>query len=76
MDCEAEEQFVRMCLDNLDGVDRISVDLDRRAVAIEHDLEIVTLEDALQRLDLGVTYVAVLRTSPRTLSRESNAGCW
>ncbi len=57
MDCAAEEELVRMSLHGLDGISRIAVDLHKREVAIEHNLEPTTIAAALESLDLGTTHL-------------------
>ena len=57
MDCGAEEQLVRMALANVDGIDRIDVDLDRRDVVIAHQTSSQAIGVALHRLDLGAEHV-------------------
>ena len=57
MDCGAEEQLVRLCLAELDGIDAVTVDLDERRVSVEHRLEPSTVEAALRTLDLGATHL-------------------
>lgn len=53
MDCGAEEQLVRMALDTLDGVDRVTIDLAGREVVVRHSSDTAVVDAALQRLDLG-----------------------
>lgn len=57
MDCAAEEQLVRMALADLDGIERIAVDLDAREVAVEHTLDPPTVTAALEAMDLGATHL-------------------
>jgi len=57
MDCAAEEQLVRMALDDLDGIDAVTVDLAAREVAIEHALDPSVVAAALHSLDLGTTHL-------------------
>ena len=57
MDCGAEEQLVRLCLGELDGIDAVTVDLDQRQISVEHRLEPFTVEAALRTLDLGATHL-------------------
>lgn len=57
MDCTAEEQLVRMALDDVDGVDAVTVDLGVREVAVQHALDTSLLTAALQDLDLGTTHL-------------------
>ncbi len=57
MDCAAEEQLVRMALSDVDGLRRIEFNLEQRDVIIEHDTNTNTIAAALERLDLGVSYV-------------------
>ncbi len=57
MDCAAEEQLVRMALSDLDGIDRIEIDLPQRDLLVAHDIDPATIDAALQRLDLGTRHV-------------------
>jgi Co/Zn/Cd efflux system component len=57
MDCAAEEQLVRLVLSDVDGIERIEVDLARRDVVINHSTSPDTLGTALRTLDLGVSHV-------------------
>ena len=57
MDCAAEEQLVRMAVDDLGGVDEVVVDLDVREVAIQHELAPEAVDAALQALDLDTTHL-------------------
>lgn len=57
MDCAAEEQLVRMRLDQLEGIDHVSVDLDGRQVAVQHRVDTTAVDAALQSLDLGTTHL-------------------
>ncbi len=58
MDCSAEEQLVRMRLRNVPGVRRVSVDLDRRTVAVDHTDEPAPVVAALAGLNLGSRVLA------------------
>ena len=53
MDCAAEEQLVRMSLDRLEGVEHVTVDLDRRTVTIGHVAGADDLDAAMSGLGLG-----------------------
>ncbi len=57
MDCTAEEQLVRMRLNQIDGIDQVAVDLDARQVAVQHRIETDAVDAALQSLDLGTTHL-------------------
>lgn len=57
MDCAAEEQLVRMALSDLEAINRVEVDLDRRDVIIDHDTSASTIDAALRPLDLGVDHL-------------------
>ena len=57
MDCAAEEQLVRMALCDIDGIDCIQFDLDRRDVVIDHTTSPATIGTALHALDLRVRHV-------------------
>ena len=57
MDCTAEEQLVRMRLNEIDGIDQVAVDLDARQVAVQHRIETDAVDAALQSLDLGTTHI-------------------
>ena len=58
MDCTAEEQLIRMRLSELDGIDHVTVDLDARQVAVQHQIETDAIDAALQSLDLGTTHLS------------------
>jgi Co/Zn/Cd efflux system component len=55
MDCSADEQLVRMCLDSIDGISAVSVSLDDRTVSIRHDTENALIRATLESLNLGTT---------------------
>ncbi|MEZ5376820.1 MAG: cation transporter [Acidimicrobiales bacterium] len=57
MDCSAEEQLVRMRLDQLDNIEHVGVDLQRREVTVEHTSETAAVTAALASLDLGVRHL-------------------
>ena len=57
MDCAAEEQLVRMALSDIDGVNRVSVDMDQRDVVIDHDTSPAEIGAALGALRLGTRHV-------------------
>ena len=57
MDCAAEEQLVRMALSELDGIERINVDLSQRDVVIDHNTSPDAIGEALDALRLGATHV-------------------
>jgi Co/Zn/Cd efflux system component len=64
MDCAAEEQIVRMRLDQVDGIEAVSVDLDRRVVAVIHHSEPSRIRAALDELDLDTTQLDTLDVIP------------
>lgn len=55
MDCAAEEQLVRMTLDNVEGVDGMEFDLDGRTVTVRHETDDATVESVLEALNLKMT---------------------
>ena len=57
MDCAAEEQLVRMALSDIDGINRVSVDLGQRDVVIDHDTSPAAIGTALDALRLGTRHV-------------------
>ena len=57
MDCAAEEQLVRMALSDVDGINRIEIDSERRDVVIDHQSTFEAVDAALQSLGLGARYV-------------------
>ena len=57
MDCAAEEQLVRMALSDVDGINRIEIDSERRDVVIDHQSTLDAVDAALQSLGLGARYV-------------------
>jgi len=57
MDCNAEEQLVRLKLADVAGIKRIAVDLATRQVTVDHDLNPSVVDDALQSLDLGTSHL-------------------
>jgi|SRR6056297_422018 len=57
MDCVAEEQLVRMALSDIDGINRISVDLDQRDVVVDHDTSPDVISTALDALRLGTSHI-------------------
>jgi Co/Zn/Cd efflux system component len=57
MDCAAEEQLVRMALSDIDGLNRVSVDMDQRDVVIDHDTSPTAIGTALDALRLGTSHV-------------------
>jgi len=77
MDCATEEQLVRMCLDGVDGVDAVQVDLDRRTVTVSHDGDTMAVKVALDALRLDTTLATgaspPAAQSPRVQQRERRA---
>ncbi|MGA7757937.1 MAG: cation transporter [Ilumatobacteraceae bacterium] len=57
MDCAAEEQLVRMALSDIDGINRVSVDMDQRDVVIDHDTSPDAIGTALDALRLDTHHV-------------------
>jgi Co/Zn/Cd efflux system component len=53
MDCPAEEQIVRMALDELDGVRELSFDLPGRTLSVWHEGEAGPITEKLEPLALG-----------------------
>ena len=66
MDCSAEEQLVRMRLADVPGVRHVHVDLDRRAVAVDHEGSPDPVMDALEGLHLGTSPLAQPGGAPVT----------
>ncbi len=63
MDCDAEEQLVRLALAELAGVTVGNVDLVERSVVVEHAGDESVVTTALDALDLGAL---VIETTPTT----------
>lgn len=63
MDCAAEENLVRMKLDDVASVRRLDVDLVGRSVTVYHDGTPATIERALQELDLGSRLIETTRVA-------------
>ncbi len=59
MDCQAEVQLVRMCLDDIDGVRHLDFDLSARTVDVVHTRGSDEIEAALRSLDLDATRLEV-----------------
>lgn len=57
MDCPAEEQLVRLALDDLEGIGRAEFDLTHRSVTIEHGIDAGVVAAALEHLDLGASHL-------------------
>lgn len=57
MDCAAEEQLVRMGLDDVAGVQQVEVDLAAREVLVAHETDRTQLDQALVDLGLGARHV-------------------
>ena len=57
MDCAAEEQLIRMALDDRDDVDRIEFDSQQRDVLIEHRSTADAISEVLEPLGLGARHV-------------------
>ena len=55
MDCDAEEQLVRMALDDVDGINGTRFDLDERTVTVWHETDTSVVADTLDALDLNMT---------------------
>jgi Co/Zn/Cd efflux system component len=58
MDCSSEEQLVRMRLADVEDIDTISVDLDRRTVTVFHDNDPHDILVALDSLKLDTTQIS------------------
>lgn len=57
MDCAAEEQLVRMGLDEVAGVQRVEVDLGARQVLVDHEADRRRLDEAMSGLGLGAEHL-------------------
>ncbi len=57
MDCAAEEQLVRMRLNQLDGITNVGVDLPTREVTVDHTLDTAAVTAALDALGLGTSHL-------------------
>lgn len=57
MDCAAEEQLVRMALADLDGINRLDFDLEKREVVIDHHTDHDQIDAVLEPLDLGARHI-------------------
>jgi Co/Zn/Cd efflux system component len=68
MDCAAEEQLVRMALDGVEGVPRLSFDLGRRTLTVWHEGVPGVISDRLDPLGLGA---ALSETRPATSEGEA-----
>ena len=55
MDCDAEEQLVRLALEQIIGVSGTAFDLDERTVTVWHDNDRSIVAGALGRLNLNMT---------------------
>lgn len=55
MDCAAEEQLVRMALADFEEVQRLDFDLQDRTVVITHAGDSASIEQAMQKLQLGAS---------------------
>jgi Co/Zn/Cd efflux system component len=77
MDCAADEQLIRMRLDDVPGVRRVEIDLARRTVTVDHDADAAAVTTALDSLDLDSTEVGeheiVAPSSPVDPRREHRA---
>ncbi|MDW3215664.1 MAG: cation transporter [Ilumatobacteraceae bacterium] len=75
MDCAAEEQLVRMALADIDLIDQIEFDGDRRDVLVAHQSSADAIGAALEPLGLGARHVddnSDIGTADRS-GRERNA---
>ena len=57
MDCSSEEQMVRMCLEDLPGIERLEFDLGARRLDVYHQTNRSVLATALDGLNLGASEV-------------------
>ena len=57
MDCAAEEQLIRMALDDVDDIERIEFDSQHRDVLIEHRSNADAIGEVLEPLGLGARHV-------------------
>ena len=57
MDCAAEEQLIRMALDDRDDVERVEFDSQQRDVLIEHRSNAGAIGNVLEPLGLGARHV-------------------
>ena len=60
MDCAAEENLIRMKLDDVASVQRLDVDLVERSVAVYHDGNTAMIERVLDDLDLGSRLIGTM----------------
>jgi Co/Zn/Cd efflux system component len=76
MDCTAEEQLVRMALDDVDDVERIEFDSQHRDVLVEHHSDAGAIADVLEPLGLGARHVddtSTIDTRDDSTGRERTA---
>jgi len=64
MDCDAEEQLVRLRLAQLDEVEDVMVDVGRRMVVVTHSCDPSSVKIALDELNLDTTQLETADVSP------------
>jgi Co/Zn/Cd efflux system component len=73
MDCAADEQVVRMRLEDVDAVERLTFDLNRRTVTAAHRGDRATIKLALDALEMGAVEVATGKARRTRPDRGSGA---
>ncbi len=66
MDCDAEAELVRMRLTDLDGIDRIAIELPDREAIVEHHTDTNIVTAALHDLGLGAAHLGDGGVMPAT----------
>ena len=68
MDCAAEEQLVRMRLDEVDGIERLAFDLPARRLTVYHITDAETVGAALDTLGLGARRIGEVEPAPEEVA--------
>ena len=70
MDCSAEEQMIRMKLEDTVGIHSLDFNIPNRKLEVYHDEEIPDLEETLASLDLGSSLESTEETEEISFSNE------
>lgn len=73
MDCQAEEQLIRMKLMNISAIKNLEFDIGNRMLSVIHEEELDEIETAIDSLDLGSSVVETVEYSDGELEIQNNS---
>jgi Co/Zn/Cd efflux system component len=74
MDCPAEEQMIRMALDDVDGIRGLEFDLENRCLVVWHSTDTDTVTSQLAGLNLGTMLIETAEKSESQVPASESTG--